>query len=126
MTDEDIKEELLFLIRAGMAGAGSRKTSERVVANMARIVSGGTHSGRVPFGFTPIKRIERGKAVVEPWEIDETKAEVVREMARLAFDENLGFLGRPLCLAFVDQRRGDVGAGAGSAGGSRMGSHRTS
>ena len=45
VTDEDIKEELLLLIRADMAGAESRKTSERVVANMARIVSGGTHSG---------------------------------------------------------------------------------
>ena len=93
VTDEDIKEELLLLIRAGMAGAESRKTSERVVANMARIVAGGTHSGRVPFGFTPIKRIEGGRAVVERWEIDEAKAAVVREMARLAVEENLGFLG---------------------------------
>ena len=46
VTDEDINEELLLLIRAGMAGAESRKISERVVANRARIVSGGTHSRR--------------------------------------------------------------------------------
>lgn len=92
VTDEDIQEELLLLMRAGFAGAESRRTSERVKANMARIVSKGTHSGRVPFGFTPVKKIEDGKAVVERWEIDEAKAEVVREMARLAIDDNLGFL----------------------------------
>ena len=92
VTDEDIQEELLLLMRAGFAGAESRRTSERVKANMARIVSKGTHSGRVPFGFTAVKKIEDGKAVVERWEIDEAKAEVVREMARLATEENLGFL----------------------------------
>jgi DNA invertase Pin-like site-specific DNA recombinase len=92
VTDEDIQEELMLLMRAGFAGAESRRTSERVKANMARIVSKGTHSGRVPFGFTPIKKIEDGKAVVERWEIDEAKAEVVREMVRLATEENLGFL----------------------------------
>ena len=91
-SDEDIEEEFMLLIRAAMAGAGSRKTSERVKSNMARIVSKGTHSGRVPFGFNAIKKIEDGKAVVERWEIEEGKAEVVREMARLATAENLGFL----------------------------------
>ena len=30
VTDEDVQEELLLLIRAGMAGAESRRTSERV------------------------------------------------------------------------------------------------
>jgi site-specific DNA recombinase len=59
---------------------------------MARIVSKGTHSGRTPYGFNPIKTIEDGKAVVERWEIDEAKAEVIREMARLAVEENMGFL----------------------------------
>ena len=92
VTDEDIKEELLLLIRAGMAGAESRKTSERVKSNMARIVSGGTHSGRVPFGFKPVKSINGDKAVVDHWEIDSEQAEVVWEMYRLAVVENYGFL----------------------------------
>ena len=35
-TDEDIKEELLLLIKAGIAGAESRRTSERVRANMSK------------------------------------------------------------------------------------------
>jgi hypothetical protein len=75
-----------------MAGAESRRTSERVIANMARIVSKGTHSGRVPFGFRPVHRIQDGKAIVDRWEIDEAQAAVVREMARLAVEENKGFL----------------------------------
>ena len=35
-TDEDIGDELILLIKAGMAGAESRRTSERVRANMGR------------------------------------------------------------------------------------------
>ena len=93
VTDEDIKEELLLLIRAGIAGAESKKTSERVKANMARIVGNGTHSGRVPFGFKAAHKIEGGKVVVDHWEIDPQQAEIVQEMARLAVEENLGFLG---------------------------------
>lgn len=92
VTDEDIKEEMLLLIRAGMAGAESKRTSERVKSNMVRIVSKGTHSGRIPFGFKPVHRIEGAKAVVDHWEIEPTQAEVIREMYRLAVEENNGFL----------------------------------
>ena len=37
-TDENIKEELLLLIKAGIAGAESRRTSGRVRANMSRLL----------------------------------------------------------------------------------------
>ena len=37
-TDEDFRDELLLLIKAGIAGAESKRTSERVRANMARVV----------------------------------------------------------------------------------------
>ena len=37
-TDEDIKEELLLLIKASIAGAESKRTSERVRTNMSRTV----------------------------------------------------------------------------------------
>jgi len=56
-TDEDIKEELVLLIRAGMAGAESRRTSERVRANMGRVVSKGVHVGRPPYGLQSIKKV---------------------------------------------------------------------
>ncbi len=36
-TDEDIGEELMLLIKAGMAGAESRRTSERVRSNMGKL-----------------------------------------------------------------------------------------
>ena len=45
-TDEDLQEELLLLLRAGMAGAESRRTSERVRANMSRVVEKGVQAGR--------------------------------------------------------------------------------
>ena len=41
-TDEDIQEELILLIKAGIAGAESRRTSERVRANMGRAVEKGS------------------------------------------------------------------------------------
>ena len=59
-TDEDIKEELLLLIKAGIAGAESRRTSERVRANMGRAVEKGVHAARAPFG---LRRVYQGKEV---------------------------------------------------------------
>ncbi len=50
-TDEDLQEELLLLLRAGMAGAESRRTSERVRANMSRVVEKGVQAGRTPYGL---------------------------------------------------------------------------
>ena len=90
-TDEDIREEMLLLIRAGMAGAESKKTSERVKSTMIRSVSKGSHSGRVPFGFKPVRVIVDGKAKVDHWEIEEGQARTIREMVRLAVEENLGY-----------------------------------
>lgn len=47
-TDEDINEELSLLIRAFMAGAESRKNSERVRANMSKTIAKGVHVGKAP------------------------------------------------------------------------------
>jgi site-specific DNA recombinase len=85
-TDEDIREELLLLIKAGMAGAESRRTSERVRANMGRAVQKGVHAARAPYG---LRRLYEGREV--RWEIDSIEAPVVREMYRLAVDENFGY-----------------------------------
>ena len=90
-TDEDIREEMILLIRAGMAGAESRRTSERVRANMARAVSKGRHAGRTPHGLRPVHRLQDGRAVVDHWELHPEEAQVVREMYRLSVEENLGF-----------------------------------
>jgi site-specific DNA recombinase len=90
-TDQDIKDEMLLLINAGMAGHESKRTSERVRANMGNIVRRGIHSGKRPFGFSAIKEIVEGRARVVRWEIEESEAEIIREMARLCTDDNLGF-----------------------------------
>ena len=86
-TDEDLREELLLLVRAGIAGAESRRTSERVSANMARVVEKGVHAARAPFG---LRRVYEGRDNVR-WELDPVEAPVVREMYRLAVEENLGY-----------------------------------
>ncbi len=89
-TDEDIGEELVLLIKAGMAGAESRRTSERVRANMGRAVSKGVHAARPPYGLRPVREIKEGKIDVR-WELDPDEAPIVREMRRLAMEENLGY-----------------------------------
>ncbi len=89
-TDEDIKEELILLVKAGMAGAESRRISERVRANMSNAVSKGVHVGRHPFGLQPIKDVNGSKIEVH-WELHPEEASVVQEMRRLAVEENLGF-----------------------------------
>lgn len=85
-TDEDIKEELLLLIKAGIAGAESRRTSERVRANMSRAVEKGVHAARPPYG---LKRVYQGREA--HWEIDPMESPVVREMYHLVVEENLGY-----------------------------------
>ena len=89
-TDEDIREELILLVKAGMAGAESRRISERVRANMSKAVSKGVHVGRPPFGLQPVKDIKGNKIEVR-WELHAEEASLVREMRRLAVEENLGF-----------------------------------
>ena len=90
-TDEDIKEELMLLIRAGIAGAESRKTAARVKANMARAVSKGIHAARAPFGFEGIRRIDAdGRARVAGFVHKPVEVAAIKEMYRLAVEENLG------------------------------------
>lgn len=90
-TDQDITDELLLLMNAAMAGQESKRTSERVRANMGNSVRKGTHSGKAPYGFRPVREIKDSRAVVVRWEIDESEAEIIKEMARLSVEENLGF-----------------------------------
>lgn len=90
-TDQDIEDELILLVLAGVAGHESKRTSERVRANMGNIVRRGVHSGKPPFGFSAVREIVDGRARVLRWEIEDSEAEIIREMARLSTEENLGF-----------------------------------
>jgi len=89
-TDEDIGEELVLLLKAGMAGAESHRTSLRVRANMGRAVSKGVHAARPPYGLRPIRAIKEDKVSVR-WELNPDEEPAVREMCRLAVEENLGY-----------------------------------
>ena len=89
-TDEDIREELYSLVKAGMAGAESKRNSERVRANMGTAVNKGIHVGRPPYGLRSIKDIKEATVTVR-WELDPLEAPIVREMYRLAVEENLGY-----------------------------------
>ena len=91
-TDEDVSQELVLLLRAGMAGAESRRTSERVRANMARSVSKGVHAARPPFGYRPVRVLGLdGRPQVQRWEQHPEEAAAVREAWRLYVQENKGY-----------------------------------
>ncbi|MFC2039036.1 recombinase family protein, partial [Chloroflexota bacterium] len=89
-TDEDIGEELILLVKAGVAGAESRRTSERVKSNMSRAVAKGVHAAKPPYGLRPLRLIKNGEMNVT-WELDPIEYPIVRDMFRLAIEENLGF-----------------------------------
>lgn len=90
-TDQDIKDEMMLIVNAGMTGHESKRTSERVQANMNNSARKGVHSGPPPYGLRPVREIQDGKAVVVQWEIEKTEAEIIKEMARLSVEENLGY-----------------------------------
>ena len=90
-TDEDLREELMLLIRAGIAGAESKRTSERVRANMMKVVSKGVHAGNRPYGLKPIKDVRGGKLATVAWEHEPQEATLVRQMYHLIVGENLGY-----------------------------------
>jgi site-specific DNA recombinase len=88
-TDEDISEELVLLVRAGLAGAESRKIGERVRVTTRRAAQKGVHFGAPPYGFRLVPGARRG----EPSRFEQVpeEARVVREMLRLMLDAGLGY-----------------------------------
>jgi site-specific DNA recombinase len=89
-TDEDIKEELNLLFKAFMAGAESKRNSERVRENMSSAIAKGVHVGRPPYGLKATKDIS-GSGVDVQWELDPAEVPIVKEMRRLRVEENLGY-----------------------------------
>jgi DNA invertase Pin-like site-specific DNA recombinase len=60
-THDYIQKELMLLLKAGMAGAESKRNSERVRANMGSAIAKGVHVGRPPYGLRSIKATKDGK-----------------------------------------------------------------
>ncbi len=80
--NEDLKEELLLLLRAGIAGQESKRTSERVRAAIREAVSRGTHVGMMPFGY-----IKYGNQIEQVPE----QAAAIRLAYELATVRNMGY-----------------------------------
>ena len=95
-TDEDIGEELLLLIKAGIAGAESKRTSERVRSNMSRAVAKGVHAARAPdYQMWPLWRSYgwEGGGASEKW--DTVPQLLVHQSNEI--QSGLRLLQRPLC-----------------------------
>ena len=85
--NEDLKEELLLLVRAGIAGAESRRTSERVKAASFKAAARGRHMSRPPYGY---RQVKDGDTV--HWEQEPQEAEAIRRAYQLSVEENLGYM----------------------------------
>ena len=85
--NEDLKEELLLLVRAGIAGAESRRTSERVKAASFKAAEKGRHMSRPPYGY---RQVKEGNVV--HWEQEPQEAEAIRLAYRLFVEDNKGYL----------------------------------
>jgi len=84
--NEDLQEELMLLLRAGIAGQESKRTGERVSQALREAVSRGKYVSKLPFGYAKIKDFEGERIVQVPQE-----AEAVRLAYELATSRNMGF-----------------------------------
>ena len=84
--NEDLKEELLLLLRAGIAGAESRRTGERVKAASFKAAAKGRHMSRLPYGYRQVKEGDMVR-----WEQEPQEAEAIRRAYYLSVEENKGY-----------------------------------
>ena len=84
--NEDLEEELMLLIRAGIAGQESKRTGERVSLALREAVSRGRYVSKLPLGYRKIKDSEGVRIEQEPRE-----AEAVRLAYELATNRNMGY-----------------------------------
>jgi site-specific DNA recombinase len=84
--NEDLKEELLLLVRAGIAGAESKRTGERVSTAMRAAAGKGRHMGGTPFGYV---KFREGSA--EGWRQVPEAVSAIRLAYRLSVEENKGY-----------------------------------
>ena len=84
--NEDLREELLLLVRAGIAGQESKRTSERVRLALREAASRGRYVMKLPFGYTKVKDLDGERIVQVPRE-----TEAVRLAYELATVRNMGY-----------------------------------
>ena len=84
--NEDLREELLLLVRAGIAGQESRRTSERVRMALREAASRGKVVSKLPFGYAKV-RDWQGERVEQVSQ----EAAVIRLAYDLAAVQNKGY-----------------------------------
>ena len=85
--NEDLKEELLLLVRACIAGAESRRTSERVSMAMRQAASKGKIVSKLPIGYVRVRVGSSDRIEQVPEE-----ATAIRMAYKLVVEDNLGYL----------------------------------
>ena len=83
---EDLKEELLLLVRAGIAGADSKRTGERVTMALRTAASNGKLVNKLPYGLTKVRDSQGERVEIVPGE-----AEAIRSAYELATVQNMGY-----------------------------------
>lgn len=84
--NEDLEEELTLLLRAGIAGQDSKRTSERVRMALRKAAEQGKLTSRPPFGYVKVRDAEGERIEQVPRE-----AAAVRLAFELATKHNLGY-----------------------------------
>ena len=64
--NEDLKDQLMLLIRAGIAGEESKRTGERVSMALREAASRGKYVSKLPFGYDKIKDFAGERIVQGP------------------------------------------------------------
>ena len=84
--NEDLREELMLLIRAGIAGQESKRTSERVRMALREAASRGKLVSKLPFGYVKIRDLQGERVEQVPEE-----ATAIRLAYDLATVQNKGY-----------------------------------
>ena len=86
--NEDLQEELMLLLRAGIAGQDSKRTSERVIMALRRAAEKGKLVSKLPFGYIKVRDINGERVEQVPEE-----ATAVRLAYEMATVRNMGYKG---------------------------------
>ena len=93
---EDLREEMLLLVRAGMAGAESKRISERVTEALEKAASKGKYVAKLPFGYVKVYELVKGndgksRPVAAGVEQVPSEVTVIRLAYELATIQNKGY-----------------------------------
>jgi DNA invertase Pin-like site-specific DNA recombinase len=90
-TDEDIREELVLLMKVGIAGHESRRAAERIKMNLLNAARKGVHFGTPAYGHKRVVEVSQdGKEIIPHLEVDPDEQAIVLEMVRMTLVDEWG------------------------------------